>query len=191
MDTKTTLKQENQKELKTSIKKNEKNQETPKIKANKPVKKATKKVVKNLTKKSSKKNYNKPKSSKSEVVNEKKETRVSLINCSKSVKISLPDYSSVGVTYSVSMDLGDDDSTQERIDLRRSELSGLVEKYLSEEISKITEFYKVKRKELESEILEYSKKLSELGNIKSQYQFLSNRSSNSQLNGQLSESVEE
>lgn len=154
-------------------------------------KKTTKKTTqqKRTTQKETKSKTSKKSTAKKSSKNTSKNTddnvsRITLINCSKSIKMSLPDYGSLGITYSVSMDIGKEDSTQERVDARKDELSNLVERYLSDEIIRVFEFYKMKRQELEKEIFEYSKKLAELNDLKSQFQFLSNVATNEHLNNE-------
>ncbi|GIW22511.1 MAG: hypothetical protein KatS3mg068_1518 [Candidatus Sericytochromatia bacterium] len=134
-------------------------------------KKITKKTGKKASKKSSKKSSNKNNVDYSN--KEKSISRIKTINCSKSIKMSLPNYSSVGLSYSVSMDISETDNPDEK----RAELSNIIDGYLDSEFDKVIDYYKEKIKKIDEIIQEYNVKLSELGRVESEVKFLEKQES--------------
>jgi len=111
-------------------------------------------------KKSSKKTK-KSKKSKSKSQRKKEEPKGSYIRsiaCSKSLKITLPNFNSVGLSYTISMEIDPKDS----VDKKKEELSKLVDQYLESDIQEVVKYYRSKSEELVNTVKEYEVKLENL-----------------------------
>jgi hypothetical protein len=132
-----------------------------------------KKKEKELKRKLGRKNKNKSlkESNENEEIGKDKESRIKVINCSKSFKLTLAGYNSIGLSYSLTMDISDKDNPDEK----KEELSRKVQEYIDSEVEVMIDYYKKKIDELNSVINEYNIKLNELGKVKSEIAFLEKR----------------
>jgi len=111
--------------------------------------------------KKSLKRTKKSKKSKNRSQRKKEETKRSYIRsitCSKSLKITLPNFNSVGLSYTISMEIDPKDNANEK----KEELSKLVDQYLESDIQEVVKYYRSKSEELVSTVKEYEVKLENL-----------------------------
>jgi hypothetical protein len=91
----------------------------------------------------------------------KEETKGSYIRsiaCSKSLKITLPNFNSVGLSYTISMEIDPKDN----LDKKKEELSKLVDQYLESDIQEVVKYYRSKSEELVNTVKEYEIRLESL-----------------------------